>query len=298
MLIGDQHRRSRIKKPISSLFYLPRSLYSFERLEYTSTIKMAQEKPETKPDEDEKSFQYNKVPEEEAWLLSQLLYSWQRPLFRRASDLIRRGRALEQDDLLPLPKIDFGEVIGPKFEDAWQKRAGVAEPTINKLEDLKGDTDMTTTRIQRTLLDVMGPRFYVAGVIKMINSALQFCFPLLLNAILKFIEETQAGLIDDTAPWHERYRGYWLSAILLLTMASKAVTENAYFHRVVRCGFQAKAAVSVAVYNKSLRLTNAERQSTTLGKYNNLGLCTKHFTIFPHTIFLLTRRRTDQSYAS
>jgi hypothetical protein len=54
---------------------------------------------------------------------------------------------------------------------------------------------------------------------------------------------------------------------LLLAMGSKAITENAYFHRVVRAGFHAKAAVSVAVYNKSLRLTNAERQSTTLGAF-------------------------------
>lgn len=113
----------------------------------------------------------------------------------------------------------------------------------------------------------MGPHFYIASVIKLFNSALQFSFPLLLNAILKFIEETQAGVIDpDTAPWYDVYRGYWLSSLLLLAMGCKAVTENAYFHRVVRCGFHAKTAVSVAVYNKSLRLTNAERQSTTLGK--------------------------------
>ena len=50
----------------------------------------------------------------------------------------------------------------------------------------------------------------------------------------------------------------------------KAVTENAYFHIVNRCAFQAKAAISVAVYNKSLRLSNAERQLTTLGELVNL----------------------------
>lgn len=240
---------------------------------------MTKEIKEEKLSEDEKSFQYDGVPEEQAWLLSQLLYSWQRPLFRRASQLIRKGRALEQEDLLPLPKIDLGDVIGPKFEEAWKKRVIVHEPTIKKLEDLKGDSDMNTTRLRRTLLDIMGTRFYVAGVIKMINSALQFCFPVLLNAILKFIEETQAGLIDESAPWYDRYRGYWLSAILLITMGSKAVTENAYFHRVVRCGFHVKAAVSIAVYNKSLRLTNAERQSTTLGKSDGLFYTNLRFRV-------------------
>jgi len=53
-------------------------------------------------------------------------------------------------------------------------------------------------------------------------------------------------------------------------MACKAVTENSYFHMVYRSGYQARVAVSVAVYDKSLRLANAERQGTTLGELVNL----------------------------
>eukprot|EP00980_Cylindrotheca_fusiformis_P028175 scaffold22585_cov149-Cylindrotheca_fusiformis.AAC.5 len=53
-------------------------------------------------------------------------------------------------------------------------------------------------------------------------------------------------------------------------MGCKAITENNYFHIVNRGAWQTKAAVSVAVYNKSLRLSNVERQSTTLGELVNL----------------------------
>eukprot|EP00957_Ditylum_brightwellii_P144265 10991195-Ditylum_brightwellii.AAC.1 len=53
-------------------------------------------------------------------------------------------------------------------------------------------------------------------------------------------------------------------------MGSKAITESVYFHFVIRASYQAKTAVSVAVYNKSLRLANSERQSTTLGELVNL----------------------------
>jgi ABC-type bacteriocin/lantibiotic exporter with double-glycine peptidase domain len=53
-------------------------------------------------------------------------------------------------------------------------------------------------------------------------------------------------------------------------MAAKAVTENSYFHKVFRSGYKARAAISVAVYNKALRLANSERQSTTLGELVNL----------------------------
>jgi hypothetical protein len=163
--------------------------------------------------------------------------------------------------------MDHGENVGNAFEVGWRKQEDIAEPSVKELEDLKDNGNQGTARLTRALLEVVGPKFIVAGFIKALNTALQFSFPLLLNAILKFIEETQAGLFDESDPWHVQYRGYWLSAVLLLAMGSKAVAENAYFHRAYRAGYQAKVAVSIAVYNKSLRLSNAERQTTSLGKY-------------------------------
>lgn len=68
------------------------------------------------------SFRYDGVPEERAWWISQLFYAWERPLFRRANKLSKEGRALEQDDLLPIPAMDHGDHVGPKFEAAWKKR--------------------------------------------------------------------------------------------------------------------------------------------------------------------------------
>jgi hypothetical protein len=232
------------------------------------------EKPETKPspeeeDDDERSFTYNGIPEDDAWFLSRWLFMWEGPLFKRANQLGKIGRALEQDDLMPLTPGDYSEVIGPKFDHAWKKREKQqeeGETSIKKLEDLKGDAQQHTRRLRNAILEVMGVRFWIAGLIKLINSLLQFSFPLLLNAILKFIQETDAGVIPPTAPGTERYKGYWLSAILLSAMAGKSITENAFYQRVYRCGFHAKTAVSVAVYEKSLRLTNAERQSTNMGK--------------------------------
>jgi hypothetical protein len=223
---------------------------------------------ETKAVNDEEaSFQYKGVPEEEAWWPSQLFFSWEKPLFRRANKLHKRGEALEHEDLLPLPSMDHGENVGNAFDVGWRKQEDMAERPEKMLEDLKDNNNQGTARLTRALMEVVGPKFIVAGFIKALNTALQFSFPLLLNAILKFIEETQAGLFDESDPWHVQYRGYWLSAVLLLAMGSKAVTENAYFHRVYRAGYQGKVAVSIAVYNKSLRLSNAERQSTSLGKY-------------------------------
>jgi ABC transporter transmembrane region len=222
----------------------------------------------------QEAFAYKGIPEEEAWLPSQLLFAWERPLFRRAAALKKEGKALEFEDLLPLMRIDYSERLGAKFEEAWNKltSAQQSHPEEPKIDDVGNSkkTPRMTAKIRKTLLEVMGWRFIAAGFVKAINTTFQFSFPLLLNQILKFIEEAQAGVFDASDPWYDRYRGYWLSGLLFLFMACKAMSESKYFHMVNRAGWEAKAAVSVAVYNKSLRMSSSERQSTTLGELVNL----------------------------
>jgi ABC-type multidrug transport system fused ATPase/permease subunit len=212
-----------------------------------------------------------KTPEESAWFLSKVFFSWESPLFRKANELAKEEKPLELEHLLDLPEIDHSDKVGPLFEQFWAKNEATAPKKTVNIDDLKNKDNMETTRIQKTLYNVVGTRFLIAGVVKFFNTALQFSFPLLLNAILAFIEETQAGIIDPKEdPWYVVYRGYWLSAILFLTMGGKAICENHYFHMVFRAAYQARLSVSVAVYNKSLRLTSAARQSTTLGELINL----------------------------
>mmetsp|Transcript_36598 Transcript_36598/g.88345 ORF Transcript_36598/g.88345 Transcript_36598/m.88345 type:complete len:878 (-) Transcript_36598:1871-4504(-) len=236
-----------------------------------------------------------KIPEEEAWFFpGQLLFTWMRPLFRRAATLHKEGKAVEYEDLIPLTSVDHSGALGVKFEQAWKKqaqkeedqaataakdeggyeatqhsKATTATPNVT-VEDLKNSKDFGTKKMQKSIGAVIGKRFVLAGVVKFVNTSLQFSFPLLLNAILRFIEDTQMGVYTSSDPWYDRYRGYWLAALLFLVMGSKAITESKYFHMVNRSGFQAKAAISAAVYNKSLRLTSAERQQTTLGELVNL----------------------------
>lgn len=227
-----------------------------------------------------------KVPEEEAWFGSNLFFAWMRPLFGRAAYLKRRQAALQQQDLLPLPRIDHSDPILSDFEGCWKRaveeyKQEEADPTSRKNrkknkkrkqddDDENEEEQQRTDLLRKAIFGVVGRRFLIAGCIKVLNTVLQFSFPLLLNAILKFIERTQSGEYSSDSPWYDRYRGYWLSALLFGVMASKALTENAYFFRVYRAGYQARVAVSTAVYHKALRLSAAEKQSTTLGELVNI----------------------------
>jgi len=236
----------------------------------------------------------DKTPEEKAWTFSKIYFLWTRKLFQRAAHLQKQGKALENDDLLPLTQIDRGKHISKTFEDAWDYYNNNILPSKKK-NDVKAvkavkaskssETDTTTTEkkkdvinqnqatdgIRYAILKVLGPSFYYAGFIKLINTLVQFTFPILLYEILTFIEERSRNDGDEEINnWWTSYKGYWLSALLFLAMGFKAVTENYYFHLVYRGGYQARVAVTIAVFNKSTRLANSERQSTTLGELVNL----------------------------
>lgn len=190
------------------------------------------------------------APEMLANPISRLLFCWVQPLFSRASYLRRHGEALEQNDLLPLPDMDFGDPISKKFEVGWKsfaekaatKKLAVAEEAGKQKKD--GHAELSATKgtqineketadidghLYSALLSVMGRRFVLSGLVKLLYTALRFTFPILLNALLRFIEQRQKQDSEENSKEDavSSNRGYWIAAILLVTMSIKAVTENA-----------------------------------------------------------------------
>jgi hypothetical protein len=227
-------------------------------------MNLSVDQPEAQQDDDDviKPLEWKDEPEFTSNIFSGLLFLWLQPLFNRASFLQRHGKALQQEDLLPLPVIDKTKEVEKRFEGAYAKW----NPKKHK-EDPKKELE---ARLIHSLFAVCRTRFISAGFIKFFNSAFQFTFPILLKAILAYFEQVQSGTITSSDPWYDRYRGYWLSCVLLFFIGCKAITESAYFHKVNRCGFQIKAAVAASIYAKSFRLANTEQQSTTLGEMVNL----------------------------
>ena len=156
--------------------------------------------------------------------------------------------------------------------------AGTGLPSAN---DKNSTQYYTTQTFISATKHVLGCRFVVAGFLKAINSCLQFSFPILINQILKFIETTQSKDYDEDARWHVTYRGYWLAACLLLTMAGKAVVENLYFHSLPFC-----------LSNAGGRFGRRVRQGTPVGKRRtsihharwvdqfNASRCDQNWTIY------------------
>jgi hypothetical protein len=123
---------------------------------------------------DERSFQYSGIPEEEAWFISRLLFAWETPLFQRAAKLFKREEALQQEDLLPLPRSDYSDVVAQNFEEKWSELAGdVTKPSGKKLHN-EEDIKAGAPKIRKTIARVLGWRFVWAGVVKAGKSYIHF----------------------------------------------------------------------------------------------------------------------------
>lgn len=175
-------------------------------------------------------------PETSASVLNRLVFYWMQPLFSRASFLRKKNKWLEMMDLAPLAGIDKTEEVEKLFEKAYEEYVPQKKKGQTATESAAEDTpEQLEARLTHALLATCKARLLIAGVARFLNTVLQFTFPILLNLILSYFQDVQSGIITKEDPPIVYYKGYWLSALLMMFVGCKAVTESAYFHLVNRC---------------------------------------------------------------
>ena len=247
-------------------------------------------------------------PEMSASILSGLIFLWIQPMFSRAAYLSKRGLWLEREDLPPLANMDRTINVERLFQSAWLAHNN-DPPTKEKITKKTSNTNDATTagsnkdgdaitatsrvnssssnnnnntsgespaelesRLLHALIATCKRRIIEGGIYRLLNSILQFSFPILLNLILAYYQDIEAGVItkeNSSSNW-VYYKGYWLSVLLMLFIGTKAITESAYFHKMNRCSWRIKTAVSASIYRKSLRLSSSAQRSTSVGEIVNL----------------------------
>lgn len=132
--------------------------------------------------------------------------------------------------------MDTTEEVEKMFEKAYKEYVPKPKKGQTASDDSTGDTpEQLEARLTHALLATCKTRLLVAGVARFFNTVLQFTFPILLNLILSYYQDVQSGVITEEDPPMVYYKGYWLSALLMMFVGFKAVTESAYFHLVNRC---------------------------------------------------------------
>lgn len=180
-------------------------------------------------------------PEADASLWSKITFSWLSPLVA-----LGYKRPLEQEDLFPLGRDDQSKHISDTFAVAWAKEQS---------------EHPTAPSVRRALWRAFGWKFMLLAIPKLFNDGAQFVGPIFLEQLVKYTEE------GSTMP---EWRGYVYAIAIFAGLLIGALAENYYFDAVQRTGLRVRASLSVAIYDHALQMSNAARQSRSVGRTVNL----------------------------
>ncbi|KAG0225249.1 ATP-binding cassette transporter 1 [Mortierella sp. GBAus27b] len=182
-----------------------------------------------------------KCPEDEANIFSIASFHW-------VTGLMRKGYAkpLTFEDLWVLRKQDQSANVSVTFAECWEKELKKSKPSLI-----------------RAISSAFGKPFYIAGIWKATNDLLAFLQPVLLREMLRFVMSYKS---DNPQPLH---RGYTIACLMFASSVSQTTVLHQYFHLCFRTGMHIRAGLVTAIYQKSLRLSNSARQTSTVGEIVN-----------------------------
>ncbi|KAI6224767.1 Mrp-4 [Aphelenchoides besseyi] len=206
-------------------------------------------------------------------------------------------KPLEVGDLCALNSDDTSAVLIPKWNELWSKvmadynakkngqnhssRRAVEQNTDNvpllssnseissyttdygTLESIAGtkrSISLEPPSILRRLFVLFKWDIISAMLIKCASDLLQFANPQLLRALIKFTE-------DPTLPM---WRGVGLAALMFIASELSSLLLNNYYYLMYRVGTRIQTVLTGAVYEKTLKLSNAARKNKTAGEIVNL----------------------------
>ncbi|CAO2823372.1 unnamed protein product [Amaranthus hypochondriacus] len=176
-------------------------------------------------------------PERRANIFSKIVFSWMNPLMK-----LGYKRPLTEKDIWKLDTWDQTETLISKFQSCWVEESRKQNPWL-------------LGALNRSL----GGRFWWGGFWKIGNDLLQFVGPLLLNSLLKSMQQGDPTWI-----------GYIYAFSIFVGVVLGVLWEAQYFQNVMRVGYRLRSTLVASVFRKSLRLTHESRKKFASGKITNM----------------------------
>ncbi|CAG9462430.1 unnamed protein product [Pedinophyceae sp. YPF-701] len=178
-------------------------------------------------------------PEEKANFLSRLTFFYMNSLMA-----LGYCQSLDQEDLWDVASFDAAPALAQEYEGVMGSTADEQHPY--------GKVALGIWRYR-------GARFLFSGLLKVIHDVLSVGSPLVLEFLLKSVQEDEAK---------------WQQAMFALIMFAAAMTQsflvNTYFHINFRIGMHVKVALVHMLFNKGLRIRGSVRSEYGTGKLLNL----------------------------
>ncbi|KAI8366373.1 multi drug resistance-associated protein MRP [Choanephora cucurbitarum] len=180
-------------------------------------------------------------PEEKTSIFGRLTFEWMTPLMR-----LGYQKPLTMDDLWNLKFDDQSANISVEFQQNWQKELTKQKPSL-----------------LRALLKTLGGPFALAALFKALQDILQFTQPWLLKKLMGWVTSYAS---DEPEP---AYFGIVIAIGMFLTTVCQTMFLHQYFQRCFMTGMRLRSALVTAIYQKTLVLSNASRQQSTVGEIVN-----------------------------
>ncbi|CEP11799.1 hypothetical protein [Parasitella parasitica] len=180
-------------------------------------------------------------PEDKTNIFGRLTFGWMTPLMR-----LGYQKPLTMDDLWNLKLDDQAAVVGVKFQENWQKELSKSKPSL-----------------LRALVKTLGGPFALAALFKALQDILQFTQPMLLKKLMIWVTSYNSDLPEPA------YRGVLIAIAMFLTAICQTMFLHQYFQRCFSTGMRLRAALVTSIYQKTLVLSNASRQKSTVGEIVN-----------------------------
>ncbi|XP_067031621.1 ATP-binding cassette sub-family C member 10-like isoform X2 [Acropora muricata] len=145
-------------------------------------------------------------------------------------------------------------ISDPNFITRYQSASVQRHATMSTNSTNCSDNEVSTNRdnkvvVQRTLLSALhhafGVQYYCIGILKLTGDALSFAGPLLLHALVSFMENRQEPMSH----------GYYYAGGLFLTTCCSAFINSQFNYWVNKIGLKIRAVVITTVYNKALSVS-------------------------------------------
>lgn len=182
-------------------------------------------------------------PEDQANIYSFLTFSWMSSLLELGA-----SKHLVAEDLWNLPKAYQVLTVSEQFQEAWTHLLGTEkEPSLT-----------------RALVKAFGGPFFFAALFKLAQDILGFVQPTLLKKLIAFI----SSYSKDATP-QPMYYGFAISFAMLVTAVVQTAFLHQYFQLCMVTGMKLRTALVTAIYQKSLKLSSASGQTSTVGEIVN-----------------------------
>jgi ATP-binding cassette subfamily C (CFTR/MRP) protein 1 len=198
--------------------------------------------------------------------LSKFTYSWLNDLFLRGMQ-----QPLGKEDLFELDFENHAEFLCDKLEGSWAKD-----------RRRKGSASFP---ILAACLEAFGSDFYLAGFWLLLNNAGQILSPIIIRYLLIWLSSP-----DDAVWWP-----YTLICTLLVLQLLCIWSYNYQFELAAKTGFRLRTALSMLLFKKFFKLSNASRQIYSVGKIVNISstdtlkidMAIQYFNLMWTSLFLL-----------